>query len=417
MTTPVPEPDDAPPKSRNLGAAGTFRLEAPQLRITTDPHEERHATWFELYFDLVFAAAVGALGTGLSRHPSAANLGRFAAFFVFIVWAWVLYTLYTNRFDTDDLIFRMTKSGAMVAIAVIAVKLYGITDGHGGTAAFAVAYVVLRVLLLGLYGRARRHVHGRARTLTNIYITGYSATTVLWIISIALPSPSRYVLWAVAMVVDLIIPTRAWATLDGASVVVSHLTERFGTFFIIVLGEAVIAAVVGVAGFEFTGAAWIVAGACFVVALCLWWIYFDLADTSVVGRGALGLVYVYAHFPLLAGVAAFGTGTRLAVTEADHASLEAVTRWALAGGVGSFALALAAIHLGAEWTSMSDWTFLGRIGLAAVAFALALAGGQIAPVAFAVVLAAALLAQLLLEAFTPREGAASILPDRPAPPA
>ena len=44
----------------------------------------------------------------------------------------------------------------------------------------------------------------------------------------------------------------------GASVVVSHLTERFGTFFIIVLGEAVVAAVAGVAGLEFTLQSWLV---------------------------------------------------------------------------------------------------------------------------------------------------------------
>ena len=118
------------------------------------------------------------------------------------------------------------------------------------------------------------------------------------------------------MLVDLAIPKRAWRELKGRSVVISHLTERFGTFFIIVLGESLVAAVAGVAGFEFTFESWIVAGMCFVVALCLWWIYFDLADTSVVGRGALGLIFVYVHFTLLAGVAAFGEGTKLAVMQA-----------------------------------------------------------------------------------------------------
>jgi len=84
-----------------------------------------------------------------------------------------------------------------------------------------------------------------------------------------------------------------------------------------------------------------VAGLGFVIALCLWWIYLDLAETSVVGRGALGLVYLYSHFPLLAGVAALGEGTELAVSEAAHAGLSAATRSALEGGVGAFALSLA----------------------------------------------------------------------------
>jgi low temperature requirement protein LtrA len=224
------------------------------------------------------------------------------------------------------------------------------------------------------------------------------------------------VLWGVAMLADAI-PTRAWRELKGRSVVISHLTERFGTFFIIVLGESVVAAVARVAGFEFTFESWVVAGMCFVVALCLWWIYFDLADTSVVGRGALGLIFVYVHFTLLAGVAAFGEGTKLAVMHAAQPGLGAGARWALAGGVGSFAVSLAVLHIGAEWTSLRDRTFLERIWLAALALTLAAAGGAIAPLGFVGLLVAAVLAQLLLEAFTARAGAATIVqpPDAGTP--
>ncbi len=207
------------------------------------------------------------------------------------------------------------------------------------------------------------------------------------------------------MLVDLAIPTRAWATLKGAAVVASHLTERFGTFFIIVLGESVASVVVGVAGLQFTAQSSIVATTCFAIALCVWWIYFDLADTSVVGRGGLGLVFVYAHLPLLAGVAAFGEGTRLAITEAAQPGLGAGTRWALAGGIAAFAVSLAVVHIGAEWTSLGDSAFLGRLSLTTVTVALAAAGNGIAPLAFVGLLAAAVLAQLLLEAVTVREGA------------
>jgi Bacterial low temperature requirement A protein (LtrA) len=128
-----------------------------------------------------------------------------------------------------------------------------------------------------------------------------------------------------------------------------------------------------------------------------------------VGRGALGLIFVYGHFPLLAGVAIFGEGTKLAITEAAQAGLPAGSRWALAGGIGAFALSLAVLHIGAEWTSMRDRTFVGRLILAALMLTLAAAGGQIPPVAFVAAAAAAVLAQLLLEAFTVKAGAATIL--------
>ena len=99
----------------------------------------------------------------------------------------------------------------------------------------------------------------------------------------------------------------------------------------------------------------------------MWWIYFDLADTSVVGRGALGLVYVCSHFPLLAGVAAFGEGTELAIAQTGQPNLAAGTRWAPAGGIAAFALSQAALHIGAEWTSVRDRSFVGRIVLGALA--------------------------------------------------
>jgi low temperature requirement protein LtrA len=391
-----------PTNARILGAGGTFRLEPPRLRTTADPREPRHATWFELYFDLVFVAAVAQLGAALEHDPSAAVFARFAGLFVVVVWAWILFALYANRFDTDDLIFRLSKSGAMLAIAAVAVTIHRVMEGDGGTVAFAIAYIVLRSFLIGLYVRARQHVDGPGRELTNVYIAGYSFTTGLWLVSVFVPSPGREWLWAVAMATDLLIPTRAWAVLKGASVVVSHLTERFGTFFIIVLGESVLAAVAGVAGLEFTLDSWIVAGGGFVVALCLWWVYFDIADTSVVGRRVLGLVFVYGHFPLLAGVAVFGEGTRLAVTDAAEPALGAAARWALAGGIGVFALSLSILHIGAEWTSFRDRVFLGRIRLALLLFALAAFGGALSPVVFVALFVAGVLSQLLLDAFTPR---------------
>ncbi|HUA43963.1 MAG TPA: low temperature requirement protein A [Solirubrobacteraceae bacterium] len=401
-------PERASNGARYLGAGGTFRFEPPRLRTTGEPDEGRHATWFELFFDLVFVAAVSQLGTALAGEPTATGFARFAALFVVVVWAWVLYTLYANRFDTDDLVFRLAKSGAMLCIAAIAVNIRQAMEGRGGTVGFATGYVVMRVLLIALYLRARHFVAGEGRRLAEVYIVGYAATTGLWLVSIFVPGPYRYILWGVAMVVDLVIPTRAWATLRGHAVVVSHVTERFGTFFIIVLGESVVAVVAGVGGFELHFESWLIAAVCFVIALCTWWIYFDLADTSVVGRGALGLVYVYSHFPLLAGVAAFGVGTKLAIGQAVQPGLSAGTRWALAGGISAFALALAALHIGAEWTSLRDRTFSSRLCLAAYAVVLAAAGGGIAPLGFVGLVGAAVLAQLLLEALTPKPGAASV---------
>jgi len=58
---------------------------------------------------------------------------------------------------------------------------------------------------------------------------------------------------------------------------------------------------------------------------------------------------------------------------------------------------------------MRDRSFVGRIALGAFALTLAAAGERIPPARFLAMVAAAVLAQLLLEAFTVKAGAATIV--------
>jgi low temperature requirement protein LtrA len=309
----------------------------------------------------------------------------------------------------------LIKAGAAFATAAIAIEIPRMMAGEGGTIVFAIGYAVIRLLLVALYARAWLHVREQGRRLIDTYIVTITFTAGLWLVSAVVPEPYRFIIWGLALALDLCVPPYAWRLLGPSTIVVSHITERFGQFFIVVLGQSVASVVAAVAGFQFSFEAWVLAGACFVTALCLWWIYFDLADTSVVGRGTLGLVFVYGHFPLYPGIAAFAAGTTLAITDVDQASLEAGARWALTGGLAAFALALAFVHLGAEWTSMRDRTFLGRLVLVTVLVLLASVGGALSPLVFVLIVTAALLGQLLLEAFTFPTGAASVLdPQEPA---
>ncbi|HEY6636315.1 MAG TPA: low temperature requirement protein A [Solirubrobacterales bacterium] len=389
--------------------SGTFRLEPPRLRTTEDADSERHATWYELFFDLVFAAAVVELATALADDPTGAGFARFAGLFLAITWAWIGFAVYANRFDTDDLIYRLIKAGAAFATAAIAIEIPRMMAGEGGSMVFAIGYAVVRLLLVALYVRAWLHVHELGRRLIATYIVTITFTAGLWLVSIIFPAPYRFIIWGLALGLDLCVPPYAWRILGSSTIVVSHITERFGQFFIVVLGQSIASVVAAVAGFQFNFDAWALAGACFVTALCLWWIYFDLADTSVVGRGTLGLVFVYGHFPLYPGIAAFAAGTTLAINEVDQTALEAGARWALAGGLAAFVLALALVHIGAEWTSMRDRTFLGRLVLITLLVVLAAVGGALSPLVFVLLVMTALLGQLLLEAFTFPTGAASVL--------
>src|SRR5437764_7592278 len=186
-----------------MAGAQTFRLEPPRLRTTDDPGEQRHTTWFELYFDLVFVGALAELATGLAKDPSPAVFARFAGLFVVVSWAWTGFTMYANRFDTDDVIYRLSKSAAALAVAALAIQIPGVISGDGGTAGFAAAYVVVRLILIAMYIRARRHVHDQGRRLIDIYISAFLLTTELSPVSIKATGRSRYVVGRLGHSFDL----------------------------------------------------------------------------------------------------------------------------------------------------------------------------------------------------------------------
>src|SRR6266536_1256637 len=98
-------------------------LTPPRLRTTADEVGARHATWLELFFDLVFVVAITELAHELEIDHSAAGFLRFAALFVPVYVAWQGYMAYADRFDSDDLLFRVAYFVAMLAIATMAVLI------------------------------------------------------------------------------------------------------------------------------------------------------------------------------------------------------------------------------------------------------------------------------------------------------
>src|SRR5438128_10834764 len=165
----------------------------PRLRTADDPAAERHASWLELFFDLVFVVAITELSRLLVADHSAGGFLRFAALFVPVYVAWQGYMAYATRFDSDDLVFRVAYFGAMLAIAAMAVLIGDVARGRH-SAGFAVAYVVLRSIMLALYGRAWRAVP-EARPLIRFYGLGYSFGAALWLVSLAFDTPWRHRVW------------------------------------------------------------------------------------------------------------------------------------------------------------------------------------------------------------------------------
>jgi low temperature requirement protein LtrA len=192
----------------------------------------------------VFVFVIAELSHHLEEHLSVTGFLEFAALFVPCWWAWVLFTFYADRFDTDDVIHRLLMLTGMLAIAFLGVNIHNAFEG--GSTGFALAYVTIRSIVLVLYARAARHVPV-ARASLKLYLASYVPSTCLWLISIAVPESLRYILWAIAMAIELSVPIIGSRFLSGTPSHPSHLPERFGLFTMIVLGEAIVAVASGTA--------------------------------------------------------------------------------------------------------------------------------------------------------------------------
>jgi len=318
-------------------------LRPPRLRTLDE--EERAATWLELFYDLVFVAAVAVLGTRILEDPHWDGLLSYAAYFGLLWWLWSSHTFYADRFDNDDLVYRLLATAQIIAIVVIAASL---TADSASTLAFAIGYAAARLILLALYARAYNHVE-IVRPLVSGYLKGFGLAASLWVIAIFVPEPWRFWVWGAAIVIDLATPYIMRK--EGAKVPldVSHLPERFGLFTILVLGESIAAAILGLGHVHWDGPATVTAIIGVVMATSLWWIYFDNLDGFNVRRRSTEknwrpTVWIYTHLPLAASLAIAGVGVEHAIVGAVHPEdWHDSERWLLIGAIAVAFIAMAVI--------------------------------------------------------------------------
>ena len=383
-------------KRRRVGRLSKLArfLDPPRLR-TLELQEDRRATWLELFLDLVFVAAIAAVASTLSKDPTAAGFGRFLFLFLPVGWAWVGFTLYATRFDTDDLVYRLLTLLAMFAVAGLASTVPNAF--HGGANSFVVAYACVRTILILLYVRAYIAVPA-VRPIAGWFIGAFGLAVAVWLISILVPSPWKYALWAIAVVIEHAAPIRPWRLLRGPRVDPRHLAERFGLLIIIVLGEGVIGVVLGTAAVSWTLRSGAAAFAGFLTGAAIWWLYFDFLDASAVVQRNIrsGLTFIYAHYFVAAGIAALGVGVKLAIISLEPGSRYDDIGWVAAGGTALCMAGLAAIQI-ATPPALFDTDVLLRLGMAGFAAILAVLSGHLSPPLVLWILAAALVAQVVVE--------------------
>jgi low temperature requirement protein LtrA len=399
------------------------RFVRPQvLRNPTPEHrsEDRTSTPLELFFDLCFVVAVAALARGLHDEPNLGGALRFLGLFIPVWWSWMIFTWYATGFDNDDVPYRVTLLAAMLSMLGLAASVGEVGVEPGAAVSFVLAYALMRVLMTGLYVRAWRHVPVSLRPFVVLYATGNALGAAVWLSSLLVPGPGRYAVWAVGLFVELLGPILAVRTLSNPRVSFHprHIPERYGLFTIIVLGESVLAVAVGTADTNWEPSAVLTAAFGFVVAACIWWLYFDHVGSSGIELGPRPAFYWgYGHFAVYAGIAAFGVGTQLAIEAAAEAdvALAATTpaggydlgaRLVLAGGVALYLAGIAFVDRVNEGVA-GNRAILVRLATAALLAVLAILCASLPPPAFVALVTLAVLALTVLE--TVREDPSSSL--------
>ncbi len=282
-----------------------------------DRKNERKISWLELFYDLVYVAAIGQLTHHIAGHPGWGSLGFSFLLFCLVFWSWINGSQYYDLHGSDSIRTRLLTFWQMLAAAAVAITLNDAFEGHhqGFSVAFAMMQVMITYLWwsVGLYDPSHR--------VFNIYYTvNYSISLVLLVISFFTGPDTAMFLWIGVLLLNLtpsligartitrVLKERGQVFSASAAIV-----ERFGLFTIMVLAESILSTVNGVAEVkDKQPEAWLAFILAILIAFLLWSLYFDMTSEQEAKKSYRHYQYLLLlHFPLLAALSTVGACIRV----------------------------------------------------------------------------------------------------------
>ena len=149
----------------------------------------KRVSWVELYLDLVFVLAVAQLANLIVAEPEMSSVWIALGLFWTLWWTWVGFAVVYNRHGGDTRTQRLAFLAGSVPAGVAAVAIEPASTGD--SAVFALSLAAIRLVLAGVYvinaGRDDRLVRA------------YLVSAALFVISVWVPEPFRYLLWAIGI--------------------------------------------------------------------------------------------------------------------------------------------------------------------------------------------------------------------------
>ncbi|MET7950949.1 low temperature requirement protein A [Micromonospora sp. NPDC005324] len=312
-----------------------------------EPH--RAATPLELFFDLCFVVAVaqaaGNLHHAVSEDQIGHALARYLMVFFAIWWSWMNFTWFASAYDTDDDLYRITTLVQIAGALIIAAGVpAAFTDGDFSVITYG--YVVMRLAAVVHWSRAAIGDPAHRAAATR-YAIGVTVVQLGWLLRLLLPAEWGIAAFVLLALADLAVP--AVAERPGMTPWhPAHITERYGLFTLIVLGEAVGAVSLAIQDGLDAGEhdLWSLAAAGAVIVFALWWLYFDRPNKAP-DRQPYSLIWGYGHYLIFAAVAAAGAGLSVSVDYERHLAhiSERTAGYAVAVPVAVFLLTVWVLHV------------------------------------------------------------------------
>ena len=311
-----------------------------------DPHEaNRVATPLELLFDLTFVISVGVAASQLAHALAAghvvAGVVSFGITTFAVCWAWINFSWFASAYDTDDWIYRLATMLQMVGVIILALGIptlfASIEHGeHVDNRVVVAGYIVMRIAMVFQWLRAARQdpQHRRACVTYAVLVTvaqiGWSAALV-----VHTSLPATLVIFVALMCFEMLVPYLAEKHRGGTPWHAHHITERYGLFAIIALGEGVVgtvaslSAVVGEQGWSIDAALIVVAG--IGLTFSMWWVYFVVPAAPILhAHRDRSFWFGYGHIVIFGAIVATGAGLHVAAYYIEAESTLSSTQTVLA---------------------------------------------------------------------------------------
>lgn len=312
-----------------------------------NPELPRPTTWMEILLDIVYAVVIVRIGNFWGEEITVANSLQYMVLVTIVWWAWHCSVWYLNRVIGDDDWQRL-----LLFLQIVLVFFMGISMASAfstGSTYFVLCYVGIRLTLIALYRRVWQSVAG-LRLLWHRFLSGFSLTAGIWLLSLLFPAPIRFYVWIIAMATDfavVLVPLsrRQQGMLPPDK---PHLGKKYRLMMILIPGLSLLNVLEAipryVLGISFALSTLFALG----IAVAMVWLYSDSLNRPLKENDrrveAAPHLWVFAHLPLVMGVGGFAVAIKLMLISIPGQPELPGYRWLLVVSVSVFLLALAIIE-------------------------------------------------------------------------